>query len=157
MSKNCRWELRFGATVDILHQRAARGAMYLLLYESPPGMKPNGWQCQPRGGRLRAKGSYQRAGNAVASARTFGAKRSRGLPPDRWPCQPPGGRLRAKGSYQRAGNAVASARTFGAERSRGLSPDRSVHSRMAGACGRRTLPGPWGYPHDPALACCSGP
>jgi len=143
------------------------------------------------------KGLCQRAGNAVASARTFGAKRSRGLPPDRWPCQPHGGSLRAKaranalvmplparapsvrnvaGGFRPTAGHVSRmaaacgqkartnalvmplpARTFGAKRSRGLPPDRSVHSRMAGACGRRTLPGPWGYPHNPALACCSGP
>ncbi|MFM7037954.1 MAG: hypothetical protein ACKO2L_09530, partial [Planctomycetaceae bacterium] len=38
---------------------------------------------QPHGGSLRAKGLCQRAPTPLASARTFGAKRSRGLPPSR--------------------------------------------------------------------------
>jgi len=38
---------------------------------------------QPHGGSLRAKGPCKRPTNALASARTFGAKHSRGLPPNR--------------------------------------------------------------------------
>jgi|GEM_PF-6681209 len=39
---------------------------------------------KPHGGSLRAKGHCKHATNALASARTFGAKHSRGLPPDRY-------------------------------------------------------------------------
>jgi len=39
---------------------------------------------KPHGGSLRAKGHCKRPANALASARTFGVKHSRGLPPNRY-------------------------------------------------------------------------
>jgi len=52
---------------------------------------PAAWR-QPAG-----KQPCQRPANALASARTFGAKHSRGLPPSRSQMQPHGGSLRANG------------------------------------------------------------
>ena len=56
---------------------------------------PAAWR-QPAGKR-----PCHRPGNALASARTFGAKRSRGLPPNRWStAEPHGGSLRANAQWQ---------------------------------------------------------
>ena len=83
-------------------------------------------QFQPHGGSLRAKRPWHRPDRALPSARTFGAKHSRGLPPNRYYTaisaawrQPAG-----KRPCKRLNIALTSARTFGAKHRRGLPPSR---------------------------------
>ena len=85
----------------------------------------------PLRGERGARCSVRRKVNATPSARTFGAKHSRGLPPNRSvACQPHGGSLRAKRPCQRPTNTTPSARTFGAKHSRKLPPSRSAAWRQ---------------------------
>ncbi|MFM7038134.1 MAG: hypothetical protein ACKO2L_10460, partial [Planctomycetaceae bacterium] len=77
---------------------------------------------QPHGGSLRANGPCKRPNNALASERTFGAKRSRGLPPNR--CSAAWRKPAGKRPCQRPSNALTGARTCGAKRSRELPPYR---------------------------------
>ena len=104
-------------------------------------------QAQPHGGSLRANGPCKHSNNALASARTFGAKHRRGLPPSRW-VQPHVSRM-AAACGQRAlptrcqcplpARAPSVRNTAGGFRPAAGS-NRNV-SRMAAACGQRIIRG----------------
>jgi len=102
-----------------------------------------GASAQPHGGSLRANGRCHRFATALASARTFGAKHSRGLPPNRSAaCSAAWRQPAGKRPCHRSVNALASARTFGGKHSLGLPPNRSAACSAAWRqpAGKRPLP-----------------
>jgi hypothetical protein len=104
-----------------------------------PSALPAAWR-QPAGQR-----PFQRGSGGFASARTFGANRSRGLPPIRYArplYQPPGGSLRANATVNAAAAALPARAPSVRIAAGGFRPSAMpirFTSRLAAACGPTPL------------------